>query len=266
MIFYRNMFFCFLFVCSSIKATAQITMLRAAANDMKKGKYEEALAKVIKFEKNKEYTAASQYLKSICYLKIFKTLEDLDSAYLYLKNAANMLALEQDQKKKQVWCKKLNFCESQLQGQRKELEVVIYNSYCLSRDINMIYDFLDLYPESHLFTRAVSVKDSICRLKDCSSEAQFRGNWQSYIRIAIENNIDDLVDDGVSGACEVMFIVNKDGQVTNVVAMTMKGTMLAKVAVDAIKQGPKWRAARNSNGSPVASRKVQKVSFLMPDE
>jgi hypothetical protein len=241
-------------------------MLRTAAKEIKKGNYEEALAKVVKFEKNKEYTAASQYLKSICCLKTFKTLEDLDSAYVYFKNSTNMLALEQDQKKKQVWCKKLNFCESRLPGQRNELEIMIYNSYCLSRDINMIYDFLDLYPESHLYSKAVSVKDSICRLKDCSSEAQFRGNWQGYITTMIMSNMDDLVDDGISGTCEVMFIVNKDGKVTNAEALTMKGTVLARVAVNAIKQGPKWRAGRNDYGQPVASKRIQKVSFVMPED
>ena len=39
------------------------------------------------------------------------------------------------------------------------------------------------------------------------------------------------------------FIVDIDGTISNAGATTLKGTMLAKVAVDAIKKGPMWISA-----------------------
>ena len=101
---------------------------------------------------------------------------------------------------------------------------------------------------------------------DPSMEAQFNGDWRSYVQRTIERSIDDLVDDGVAGTCEVLFIVAEDGAVSNVEALTMKGTVLARVAVDAIKRGPKWKPGKNALGQPVASKRIQKVTFVLPEE
>ena len=101
---------------------------------------------------------------------------------------------------------------------------------------------------------------------DPSREAQFNGDWKSYVTRTIERSIEDLMDEGREGTCEVLFIVSEDGSVSSVEALTMKGTVLARIAVDAIKKGPKWKPGKNALDQPVSSKRIQKVTFVMPEE
>jgi protein TonB len=99
-------------------------------------------------------------------------------------------------------------------------------------------------------------------------EAQFPGGedkWNKYVYNAIMRSIDDLVDDGQAGTVEVQFIVDKEGNVSSVEAMNMKGSVLARVATDAIKRGPKWVPAIQ-NGRQVKAWRRQKITFRLPDE
>lgn len=99
-------------------------------------------------------------------------------------------------------------------------------------------------------------------------EAQFPGGeekWNKYVYNAIMRSIDDLVDDGQAGTVEVQFIVDKEGNVSSVEAMNMKGSVLARVATDAIKRGPKWVPAIQ-NGRQVRAWRRQKITFRLPDE
>lgn len=93
-------------------------------------------------------------------------------------------------------------------------------------------------------------------------EAQFKGDWGSYLRKEIEKHLDELTEAGESGTCQVKFIVYKDGTVSNVEATTMKGTKLAEIAVNAIRKGPKWTPAIQ-NGQPVNAYRMQPVSFQL---
>ena len=84
------------------------------------------------------------------------------------------------------------------------------------------------------------------------------------MQIQIEKNIDKIFRNKKSaGTCEVQFIVDNDGTVTNVEALTLKGSLLAKILVEAIKDGPKWVPAYQS-GKPVKAWRRQKVTFRMP--
>ncbi|MBY0477084.1 MAG: energy transducer TonB [Chitinophagaceae bacterium] len=99
-------------------------------------------------------------------------------------------------------------------------------------------------------------------------EAQFPGGeakWNKYVYNEIMKNIDDLTDEGQEGSCEVQFIVDKEGNVSSVEPLTMKGSKLAEVAVNAIKRGPKWVPAIQ-NGRQVKAWRRQKVTFRLPDE
>ncbi|HRN72430.1 MAG TPA: energy transducer TonB [Ginsengibacter sp.] len=49
-----------------------------------------------------------------------------------------------------------------------------------------------------------------------------------------------------AGTCRIKFIVRKDGHVSDVKAVTMEGTRLARILVDAIKDGPKWIPAEQN--------------------
>jgi protein TonB len=82
---------------------------------------------------------------------------------------------------------------------------------------------------------------------------------------AINNNIDELTEAGESGQCRVRFIVNKEGVVSDVEAITMKGTKLAEVAVNAIRKGPKWKPAQQ-NGRFVKAFREQPIQFKIEEQ
>ena len=95
-------------------------------------------------------------------------------------------------------------------------------------------------------------------------EARFKGDWGAYVRKEIEKNMDELTEANESGTCIVRFVVSKDGSVSNVEAMTMKGTKLAEVAVNAIRKGPKWMPAIQ-NGTQVNAYRQQPITFKIND-
>lgn len=95
-------------------------------------------------------------------------------------------------------------------------------------------------------------------------EAKFNGNWNAYVKKAIEKNIDELTEAGVSGTCVVKFVVSKDGSVSEVEALTMKGTKLAEIAVNAIRNGPKWIPAQQNN-TIVNAYRHQPITFTIQD-
>ena len=98
-------------------------------------------------------------------------------------------------------------------------------------------------------------------------EASFPGGlqgWIEYISKAIRDSIDKFTESDY-GTCVVRFIVNTDGKVTDVVATTMKGTELAKVSINAIKNGPRWIPA-TQNGHTVACYRLQPVTLSIPDK
>lgn len=65
------------------------------------------------------------------------------------------------------------------------------------------------------------------------------------------------------GSCTVQFIVDKEGNVSEVQALNMKGTKLAEIAVNAIRKGPKWNAAIQ-NGRKVKAYRRQPVTLINP--
>jgi protein TonB len=99
-------------------------------------------------------------------------------------------------------------------------------------------------------------------------EASFPGGegaWTRYVTKAIQSNIDELTDAGESGQCRVRFIVDKGGNVSEVEALTMKGTKLAEVAVNAIRKGPKWTPAQQ-NGRFVKAFREQPIQFKIEEQ
>jgi len=107
-------------------------------------------------------------------------------------------------------------------------------------------------------------------------EAEFPGGnsgWMRYLTREIERNIDRLHDDGHSGNVVISFIIDEQGSVSEVHALPCDEgriekclgaeTLLAKIAVDAIKKGPKWKPA-SQNGHQVKSYRLQTASFQLP--
>ena len=98
-------------------------------------------------------------------------------------------------------------------------------------------------------------------------EAQFPGGdgaWARYVTKAVTNNIDELTEAAQSGTVHVRFVVYKDGSVSDVEAIDMKGTKLAEVAINAIRKGPKWVPAVQ-NGQNVSAYRIQPVTFNIPE-
>lgn len=86
------------------------------------------------------------------------------------------------------------------------------------------------------------------------TEASFPGGvaaWEKYIAMQISKNKLRKKD---TGTCMVRFMVDTDGNITNVEAITRKGTALATFAVNAIRKGPKWIPAQQSNQEVTAWR------------
>jgi protein TonB len=96
-------------------------------------------------------------------------------------------------------------------------------------------------------------------------EASFPGGqqaWAKYITNAIMDKIKKFRRSDY-GTCIVRFIVDTKGRVSDVQAMTMKKSRLAKVAIDAISNGPRWRPAQQ-DGKFVNAYRVQPVTLEPP--
>lgn len=103
--------------------------------------------------------------------------------------------------------------------------------------------------------------------QQAEEEARFPGGeqaWIKYISRVINNHIDTLQKAGKTGTCVVQFIVDRNGDVSEVQALTMKDTRFARVVVDAVKNGPKWVPAMQ-NGNVVTSYRKQPVTFQIAD-
>ncbi len=109
-------------------------------------------------------------------------------------------------------------------------------------------------------------------------DAEFPGGtsgWTRYVTREIERNIDELQDDGRSGTVVVLFIVDKEGAVSEVRALPCAeagvgnclppNSKLAEIAVNAIRKGPKWKPAIQ-NGRQVKAYRRQPVTFQVAEE
>ena len=98
-------------------------------------------------------------------------------------------------------------------------------------------------------------------------EAEFPGGplaWQRFIQKAINSQLDEFTESDY-GTCTVQFIVDKEGRVSNVQALDMKGSKLAEIAVNSIRKGPRWTPAQQ-NGRYVNAPRIQPVTLLNPNQ
>jgi hypothetical protein len=97
-------------------------------------------------------------------------------------------------------------------------------------------------------------------------DATFLGGsmaWSRYIKHQIQNHVNEFRRED-KGTCMLRFIVKKDGSISEIEATTMKGTKLAEIAIDAIKNGPKWIPAQQ-NGRIVTAYKILPVTLQKLD-
>lgn len=125
---------------------------------------------------------------------------------------------------------------------------------------------------------APKVEDEDKVFQKVEIDAEFPGGnsaWAKYVTREIERNIDELTEDGKSGTVVVLFIVDKEGAVSEVRALPCgeagvpncvgPGAKLAEVAVAAIKKGPKWKPAVQ-NGRSVKAYRRQPVTFRLEEQ
>lgn len=80
--------------------------------------------------------------------------------------------------------------------------------------------------------------------------------WTDYISRIAKKNRRAIRRDNTAGTCHIRFEVDKDGNISNINVLTMKGTAMAKIVSEAILAGPKWIPAMEHG------RKVKSVSEI----
>jgi periplasmic protein TonB len=100
-------------------------------------------------------------------------------------------------------------------------------------------------------------------------EAEFEGGasaWARYLQRNLNNNapIDNGAPTG-SYTVIVQFIVDKQGNISDVKALTDHGFGMEEEAIRAIKRGPKWVPAIQ-NGRNVNAYKKQPITFVVAEE
>ncbi len=82
---------------------------------------------------------------------------------------------------------------------------------------------------------------------DVHIEAQYPGGneaWRKYISREMNRYMNELQEDGQTGTCVVQFMVDREGDISDAEALTMLGTRLAALCVQAIRNGPPLDTSR----------------------
>lgn len=97
-----------------------------------------------------------------------------------------------------------------------------------------------------------------------SKVAEFPGGvdgWRNYL----EKNLKypkKALKENIQGTVRVQFVVEKNGVISQAVALNNPGGGLADIAVDLIKKGPKWIPAEQG-GQKVRYRHIQAIIFRL---
>ncbi|HSK12211.1 MAG TPA: energy transducer TonB [Phnomibacter sp.] len=94
--------------------------------------------------------------------------------------------------------------------------------------------------------------------------AEFPGGaqeWLRYLRKHLRFPA-RAIDNGTQGVVRVQFIVDREGNISEVLALNDPGDGLAEEAVRIIRTGPKWKPAEQ-NGRKVIYRHIQAITFRL---
>jgi peroxiredoxin len=86
--------------------------------------------------------------------------------------------------------------------------------------------------------------------------------WNKYVSNVFDSTDFNNWEHKDQGTCRVRFIVDKKGKVSDVHAVNMKDTRLAKLAVEIIKNGPHWKPAIRK-GRPVNAYREQPITVTL---
>ena len=123
--------------------------------------------------------------------------------------------------------------------------------------------------EGKKVVEAPKVEDENKVFEKVEVEAEFPGGlsaWARYLQRNLNNNapIDNGAPPG-SYTVVVQFIVDKQGNISDVKALTSHGFGMEEEAVRAIKRGPKWTPAIQ-NGRNVNAYRKQPITFVVAEE
>jgi protein TonB len=134
-------------------------------------------------------------------------------------------------------------------------------------NIDMINPPTDI-PGSNVLAAPTSQRSSEDSIRiTVEIEASFPGGiseWSKYLKRTIERNQGEFTPSDF-GTCLIRFVVDKNGNVSNVIALSMQNTRLAEVAIKAIKNGPRWIPAIQ-NGHKVSAYRTQPITVIEENE
>jgi protein TonB len=120
---------------------------------------------------------------------------------------------------------------------------------------------------SNVIVQPVMKKDAADRpFMKVEIEARFPGGekaWYEYISKALLRKIGRFTEADF-GTCNIRFIVDTDGKVSDVTILSPGGTLLEKIALETIQNGPDWIPAKQ-NGQFVKAYRTQPISFKIAD-
>ncbi len=96
-------------------------------------------------------------------------------------------------------------------------------------------------------------------------EASFKGDWKKYLERNL--NASAPVDNGAAAGSYtviVQFIVDKEGNISDVKALTSHGSGMEDEAVRVIKKGTRWEPAIQ-NGRQVKAYRKQPITFIVSE-
>jgi periplasmic protein TonB len=110
---------------------------------------------------------------------------------------------------------------------------------------------------------------------DIAIDADFPGGipaWSAFVSKAMNKKEKQLRKSGEQGTVVILFIIDKNGNVTNIKALSCAdagvprclppGSKLAEIAIDIISESPPWKPA-TLNGKPVKAYRRQPISFIL---
>ena len=86
--------------------------------------------------------------------------------------------------------------------------------------------------------------------------------WVKYVSDAFDSTDFNNWEHKDQGTCRVRFIVDKKGNISDVHAVNMKDTRLAKLAMEIIRNGPQWKPAMRK-GRPVNAYREQPITVTL---
>lgn len=104
-------------------------------------------------------------------------------------------------------------------------------------------------------------KDSLHAKVDV--EAQFPGGKDKFLKYytkRVRKVIDKLEEQKFSGTCEISFVVDSLGNISNVQIVTCNNTTFGYFLLDFFETSPRWIPARKANAA-VTSTKKEKFTF-----